>query len=166
MLRQPVAHHLPEPLRSYGEAWERLESWLISHGVGVRHQEHKVFALHLTRLLPARAVGEQIRAGHPVLAHHTVGIVGWVLPHVAILDYFGLNDAVIAREPPRATGSEGRSMAHNRAPPEGYLECFRPNVFVDARLQLEVRPREAPLTEDEIRHCEATYRERARKGRS
>ena len=40
-------------------------------------------------------------------------------------------------------------MAHERRPPEGYIDCFKPNV--DLALG-RVKPR--PLTDDDIRACE------------
>ena len=42
-------------------------------------------------------------------------------------------------------------MAHDRGPPEGYVECFRPNVFVHANGKLGLRVRAHELTDDEIR---------------
>jgi arabinofuranosyltransferase len=44
-------------------------------------------------------------------------------------------------------------MAHDRWPPPGYLECFRPNAAVRAG-RLQVSPRQTPLTDVEIRACE------------
>ena len=92
-----------------------------------------------------------------MLAYHTIGVPGWVLPNVAILDWFGLNDAVIAHAKPTRTTSEERQMAHDRGPPEGYIECFRPNVFVRTNGKLGVRPRARDLTADEIRACEERF---------
>jgi arabinofuranosyltransferase len=107
---------------------------------------------------PARAIGSQISGdGHPVLAYHTIGVPGWVLPNVAILDWFGLNDVVIAHSKPTRATSEDRQMAHDRGPPEGYLECFRPNVFVSKKKGLSMLPRTQALTADEIRACEERF---------
>jgi arabinofuranosyltransferase len=45
-------------------------------------------------------------------------------------------------------------MAHDRIPPPGYVECFRPNLEIrDGVLRLEAR--DHPLTDDEIRACES-----------
>jgi hypothetical protein len=55
-----------------------------------------------------------------------VGVLSWVLPTAAIVDAHGLNDLIIARSPIDPT--IGRVMAHDRVPPEGYLECFGGNV--------------------------------------
>lgn len=156
-LRLPVAPHLPAPFRWYGAAWDNLEAWLIERFVGVRHQEHKVFAEHLAARFPTRATGSRLRGTDvPVMAFNTVGVVGWVLPHVAILDTYGLNDAVIAHSPLRGV-SEERYMGHSLGPPDGYVECFRPNIVLRQNGTVEVQPRAAPLTDDEIRRCEAKF---------
>ena len=55
-----------------------------------------------------------------------VGWPGWVLPDVAILDGRGLNDRVVARTAPPP--GKRRHMAHDRKPPPGYVQCFRPNA--------------------------------------
>ena len=61
-----------------------------------------------------------------------VGAAAWALPNVAIIDEFGLNDRVIARNPvPEAVArarQRVRVMAHERTPPRGYIQCFLPNV--------------------------------------
>ncbi len=57
-----------------------------------------------------------------------LALVGWVLPQVAIIDRFGLNDKVVARSP--TSTPPKRKMAHERRPPSGYVDCFQPNVRV------------------------------------
>jgi arabinofuranosyltransferase len=159
-LHYRVSPHLPAGLRWYGAAWDDLEGWLIRHLVGLRHQEHKIFGeLQLARF-PTREQGAQISGeDHPVLAYHTIGVPGWVLPNVAVIDWFGLNDVVIAHAKPTRSDPEKRQMAHDRGPPEGYIECFRPNVFVLKKYGFSVRPRERALTDEEIRACETRYLE-------
>ena len=81
-----------------------------------------------------------------------------MLPQVAIIDALGLNDYVIARnEATRAEQSDRpeRQMAHDREAPEGYVECFRPNVVLENNYIVKVRPRRHPLTDDDIVECEA-----------
>jgi arabinofuranosyltransferase len=155
MLRYPVAPHLPPGLRAYGAAWDGLEDWLIRRAVGTRHQEHKIFGDYQRALFPTREVGSRLAGDErPVMAYHTVGVPGWVLPHVAIIDVYGLNDAVIAHTAPPASRTGQRSMGHDRRPPAGYVECFRPNVMLGEDGRLVVIPRERTLTADEIRACE------------
>ena len=150
-LREAIAGHFPPGIRSVVAAWDASQARLISQYVGVRHQEHKVFAELQQRWLPTRAVGERIGwEERAILAIGSVGVPGWVLPEVAIIDVFGLNDRVIARNL-RATSE--RRMAHDRRPPEGYVECFRPNLRIDAR-QAIVTPRVPQLRDSDIRDCE------------
>jgi arabinofuranosyltransferase len=157
-LRFHVAPLLPPPLAWYAAAWDGLEDWLISHLVAIRHQEHKVFGEFQLARFPSRAQGSQIAlSGLPVMAYHTIGVPGWVLPNVAILDWFGLNDPVIAHAKPKFTSSEERQMAHDRGPPEGYFECFRPNVTVHPNGKLGVRLRSRELTAEQVQRCEQRF---------
>ena len=48
-------------------------------------------------------------------------------------------------------------MAHDRGPPEGYFECFRPNVVVYPSGKLGVRLRARELTAQEIHACEERF---------
>jgi arabinofuranosyltransferase len=153
-----LAPRFPTPLRGYVAAWDELEYWLFAHFVGLRQSTHKLFAEHQLAHFPTRAQGLRFDArGFPVLAHNAVGVPGWVLPNVAILDTQGLNDAVIARSPPVSSESSRRHMAHDRKPPDGYLLCFRPNLFVTAQDVLTVGRREIDLSPDEIRACEERF---------
>ena len=161
-LRVFVAPLLPSPVRWYGAAWDDLESWLVAHFIGIRHEAHRVFAEHQLAHFPTRAQGSQLDGrGYPVLAHNAVGVPGWVLPHVVILDTQGLNDAVIARAAPVSTTSEQRHMAHDRKPPPGYVECFRPNLFVTPDGVLTIGRRAVDLSAPEIRACEDRFRAQA-----
>jgi arabinofuranosyltransferase len=99
-----------------------------------------------------------------------VGYPGWVFPHVAVIDMWGLNDRVIARAP--ASESDTRLMAHDRVAPAGYLECFEPDLIQlrpgeeETRIPLPadvtpgLRPRvqafarSQPLRDARIRECE------------
>ena len=119
----------PNFVLSYLHAFDELQFWLIGHSVCMRHQEHKVFYLHLTETLPSRAEGLNLPdAGYPVLTASSVGVVSWVLPKVNIIDALGLNDYVVARNPDLNLPIE---MAHERRPPKGYMECFAGNVVLD-----------------------------------
>jgi arabinofuranosyltransferase len=153
-----IADQFPWPARPVVALWDDWQTWLIEHLVGMRHQEHKVFEQRQIDLFPTREEGSKIAWDERnVRADGTVGVAGWVLPNVAIIDRRGLNDRVIAgHRPPEF---EKRGMAHDRAPPPGYEECFRPNVFIDHR-RVWLKPREAPLTDEDIRRCESRDWER------
>ena len=147
-LVRPIAGRFPPPLSWYVSIFDRNQAWLIARWIGVRHQEHKAFAAYMMETTPTRAQGGLIPwDGHPVAVAYSPGILAYDLPHVAFIDYLGLSDHVIARSP--AIPEEPRQIAHERRPPEGYVECFKPNV--DLALG-RVRPR--LLSDDDIRACE------------
>jgi len=164
---RPVAPRFPALLRSYAQLFDSLQEWLIVRHVGMRHQEHKVF--HDTQLerYPPREIGRRFgRDGTAVSVEMAIGVYGWVLPNVAVIDYFGLTDRVIARTPPRERASAEaprlppllrgkRLMAHDRRPPPGYVECFEPDLRVVAGRRVVRAPRAAPLTPERIRECES-----------
>jgi len=153
----PLAPTFPAWARPVIARWDGWQAWLIGHSVGTRHQEHKVFAQFERGWLPERGKSK-LRLegqGRAVIAEPSVGVLGWVLPDVAVIDLMGLNDRVIARNPARITEGHERQMAHDRQPPPGYRECFRPNVMALNGLGLYVERRDQPLTDAEIVRCEA-----------
>ena len=154
-LIQPLAPSFPGWTRPIIARWDDWQAWLIGHSVGTRHQEHKVFSQFQRDLLPepGRSKLRLEGQGRAVAAGEAVGVLGWVLKDVAIIDVLGLNDLVVARNPEiRGREGHGRQMAHDRKPPDGYVECFRPNIVVGAILY--VRPRSEPLTDAQIIACE------------
>jgi arabinofuranosyltransferase len=128
----------------------------------MRRQEHEVLYELKARQLPSRQVGArtQWEQGHPVEAAPTIGVLAWVLPEVAIIDKYGLNDAIVARQG-RRTHDE-RRMAHDWKPPKGYVQCFRPNVRLGGRPReneravgrVRIRTRAEALTSEDIQECE------------
>jgi arabinofuranosyltransferase len=154
-LFRPVAPAFPPIVRWYPAGFDRLQRWLIRHWVCVRHQEHKVFWQTQTARYPPREEQRSIpEERYPVFTTDSVGMPGWVFPHMAILDRKGLNDLVIARGRVRPT--RRRQMAHERRPPPGYIECFEPNIHVTGGQVVAVR-RKKPLTADDIRACETRW---------
>lgn len=152
----PALHGAMGPIAGWFDA---LQSELIDHSVGLRHQEHKIFGETQRRFFSVRRPVEPGTAGIPVMSWGTVGVPGWVLPNVAFIDLFGLNDYVIARNP--VAPNAFRVMAHDRRAPPGYADCFRPNAGVVANSGLPyANARETPLTADEVRACERTWAEK------
>jgi arabinofuranosyltransferase len=144
----------PQLLIGYLRSYDDMQSWLIGHAVGMRHQEHKLFHELLVRVLPTREQGLAMSDEEfLVTANPNVGVIAWVLPKVNVIDTLGLNDYVIARVP---VDSAAGFMAHERHPPPGYVECFAPNVEV-IDLQLLVHPRPVELTADKIAECEQHF---------
>jgi len=239
----PVAPHLPALLRPLVQPYDEWQRWLNLRAVCMRNTHMKVNFEVFVHRAPSREEGERIPFdGFPVHATQTVGVVGWVLPNVAIIDLLGLNDPVVARTPvptaeerlerrtrqmigefeafdknhdQRVTPEEfapflaalqpdappgpeqlqrgvadvlrrfdidgdgsvtrdeyierghlhgDRLLAHDRVPPPGYVEGFRPNVDV-WNGKATVKARKAPLAEQDIRQHEATFRARFGAGR-
>jgi arabinofuranosyltransferase len=157
-MRVPIAARFPWPFQPLVAVWDRLQADLISHSVGNRHQEHLIFYRYQIARNPTREQGSQMRwVNRHVLASGTIGVPGWVLPGVAVIDRFGLNDRVIAHAPLRA-GQTPHQMAHDRRPPPGYLQCLRPDLryepatpeMVDRPLPADVAPASLPGLIEEI----------------
>jgi arabinofuranosyltransferase len=154
-LSYEVAPHLPVGLRWYGEWFDSLQAYVIWRFVGMRHQEHKAFHRFKRALFPPRAEGAKIAyEAYPVHVAGEVGLVGWLLPNVAIIDGFGLNDYFVARGP--VTKSSERRMGHDRWAPPGYCEAFRANVRLENGRWV-VDERTEPLDAEEILQIQAKY---------
>ena len=235
-LRESFPSFVHPVLRRF-ETWQR---WLHDHVVGLRRESHRYFVEHLKLTSPTREDGAKVTwDGRPTMITTAAGVVGWSLPHVAMIDVYGLNDAVVARNPvpsidartakleeqqaamfrvldqnsdgridevelkpalkqlwptladeadtiekgardfvakqdrdgdgvlsahelfPKKpmTPSSVRRMGHERVPPPGYVEGFKPNArIVDKKVVFD--PRESPLTDEGIREHERRFRER------
>jgi arabinofuranosyltransferase len=150
-----VSPLLPAPWSWIAKPWDEWQAWLVSHSVCRRHQEHKVFYATQVAWYPSREVGQRIPwEFRRLLTVRLVGVPGWVFPNVAILDELGLNDRVIAHSNP--AHPDHRLMAHDREPPEGYVECFQPNITVNRR-QIHVLDDVPPLTDERITTCESRF---------
>jgi arabinofuranosyltransferase len=161
----PIAGFLPGPLAWYAMPWDLMHEHMLRRFVGIRHQGHKTY-LHSQKLrFPDRETGSKIPADDlPIYVAGGVGWPAWAMPHVYVIDKLGLNDVVIARNPDLRS-SKGRSMAHDRQPPPGYLECFEPNVQPGPGDTTVVRRRPRPFTAADVRRCEAEFLERVTTGR-
>ena len=99
-------------------------------GVAVPAQEHIVFARQQRDWFSCY---EQLPTGvlpdNAVMAYGTVGVLPFYLPDLTVVDTLGLTDAVIARNPCKSSNRQ-RVMAHDRHPPDGYLEQRGVNVEV------------------------------------
>ena len=173
----PLAKHLPAPLRGVGRVWDALQAELISHAVGMRDQEHRVFHLFQLAMFPPRRDPGPKAGELDVIAVETVGVPGWVYPRAAIIDTLALNDRVLAKSAP-AERSDHRMMAHELWASKAYVACYSPNLvptpaqerfgFFEAprvRLHPSVQPgafgrrlvpqpRAVPLTDEQVRACE------------
>jgi arabinofuranosyltransferase len=144
----------PVFLISYLQFYDEMQRWLISRAVCTRHQEHKVFHETMIDLLVSRQEGMLLSGDQfPVLAYGSVGVVGWTLPRVNVIDELGLNDYVIARNPEL---SDTGLIAHERQAPPGYTECFSPNVTLGHK-QVVIQQRPVEMTRETIVECERHY---------
>ncbi len=148
--------HLPSVMGWYVRPFDLLQTWMIRRFMCARQQEHRVFGDHQRATYPTRHRGLQVPLqALAVLEVGGVGVPGWTMPHVAIIDRFGLNDHVVARTPIQT--HRRRYMGHARLPPPGYVECFRPNVRIVER-QIVIDERDPPMVPEDIIRCERRYR--------
>lgn len=153
----PLADQFPAPLRPVVGSWDALQDWLhTKHLVGCRYYVHRLLPPTKLAFLPTRAEALKRygwRENRQILTVGSVGVLGWQLPEVAIIDRFGLNDRVVARNPTHGRARD-RKMAHERRPPEGYVECFHPNLRA-RRTRLQKLKGVRPASDEMIRSCEA-----------
>jgi arabinofuranosyltransferase len=160
-LVEPISDDLPAVLYPLTKPFDALQAWLIEHHVCVRRQEHRLFWRRQIQRFPARTLEVPEACGdYPTAYFGTVGVASWVLPTVNIIDGYGLNDYVIARHQPPSVGI--RRMAHDRAPPEGYLASFVANVRWTGLRKITYyrRPPESELTAEKIRALEKYWEDK------
>lgn len=102
---RPIAADVPALLRPLARWHDRQMAWLKPQVLCGRPRVHAQWLDEATARLPARARGDYDLADVPVLRERGVGLPGWVLPDVAVLDEHGLNDWVVARSPKRGAPS-------------------------------------------------------------
>jgi arabinofuranosyltransferase len=141
----------PAILRPGIEFWNGLQSWFFAHSICVRQERHRDLYLRNREYFPPRAVGSTLKwKTRGVYSRGTIGMPGWVFPEVAMIDRYGLNDRVIARN--LMKDNRGRRLFHERGPPPGYIECFRPNLrFTKTSVSVVGRP----LSDERIIECES-----------
>ncbi|MBL8734883.1 MAG: EF-hand domain-containing protein [Planctomycetes bacterium] len=96
-----VAPHVPAFVRPVFRLYDRCQAWLRVHHVGLKRGNLARFGEEMQAMLPPR--GTPVIGAKPgvrmVFHGWAIGVLGWVLPDVAIIDMLGLNDWVIARNP-------------------------------------------------------------------
>ncbi len=150
-----TADKLPIFLWPIAKADDILQRWLSAHLVCIRRQEHKLFLEYQLKKYPRRIMTVPKYAGkYPVGYFTTVGVPGWAYPTVAIIDGYGLNDYIIARNP--IPPNKERRMAHERSAPDSYIASFVPNLLPDRDgvYRFYDRPEELELTSARIKLIE------------
>jgi arabinofuranosyltransferase len=162
-MKVPIADHFPVVCQWYAQFFDHLQFWLISHHVCMRHQEHKIYHLERLKTWPTREQGLKLPdEGFPVMQLYSVGVPGWVLPKINIIDLWGLNDYVIARIPVKK--GKYRAMAHDRVAPREYVQCFSPNVRNIPEKGIVFTPRDTKLLAADIIACEKEWVKKIKKG--
>ena len=107
-----------------------LRRQLGSQSVAVRVTEHRQLA---NRRIESWKPYEQALLGvlpdDAVMANDGVGIQPYFVPDLKIVDFHGLTDATVARNPTILENYQ-RQMAHDRYPPPGYLQQRGVNFII------------------------------------
>lgn len=91
---------LPQIVHPIIDEYRDWQTWLHAHMVCQRRETHNQFVDHLRTTSPTRAEGQLVTWDErPIFVCAAAGVVGWSMPHVGIIDVYGLNDAVVARNP-------------------------------------------------------------------
>jgi arabinofuranosyltransferase len=96
-----VTPHAPAALRPVARWFDRQQVWLFFRYIGLRCNHHAARLRSLEPRFPARVRHPDAATTFPIRAESAVGLPGWMLPDVALIDVFGLNDWVVARTPVR-----------------------------------------------------------------
>src|SRR5262249_14223446 len=96
-----IANDLPWPLRPLLPPCRRCSSSPLLPTMGIRRTAHASFADVRRSFAPARQFAPEAWTGLASARLGAIGILGWNLPDVAILDEYGLCDWVVARSPMR-----------------------------------------------------------------
>ena len=90
--------------------------------VALPFAEHREFANErLRKWKPYENMENGVIPDDALMVGCTIGIRFYYLPDLKVIDFCGLTDATVARNPVEAPNHE-RDMAHDRQPPVGYLE--------------------------------------------
>ena len=99
-----------------------LRRSLIRQSVAMRFVEHREFANRRLRTWkPYENMENGVIPDDALMVSGGIGIHFYYLPDLKVIDFRGLTDATVARNPVEAPNHE-RQMAHDRQPPVGYLE--------------------------------------------
>jgi hypothetical protein len=96
-----LAPDAPALLRPIVREYDRWQAWLRLHAIGLRSGAFQALAEQMQSSFQGRIFCPEAWPGIPIMDSAAVGVFGWNLPDVAILDDHGLNDWVVARTPPR-----------------------------------------------------------------
>ncbi len=110
---------------------QQLGDWLANHAIAARQRTHALFAeMMLDRYGAFRAVEDEVLfAPTAVTKASSIGVIGFYLDDLALIDILGLTDHTIARHDDVGPNAQ-RRMGHDRRPPRGYLDQRGYNLVV------------------------------------
>lgn len=153
----------------FTEEWDAAQKKLIYQGIGLRHQEHKILTEELLKTFPSREEGSRIKkSDNRLFAWDFVGVAGWVLPEVNIIDLSGQNNKIVSGSALKFP--DRRLFGHERAVPAGYVQCFNggSNLYVEpfsGKKNLRLL-RAAPLSDGQIKGCENFWKSQINAGKA
>ena len=99
-------------------------------GVGKRFDMYRGFTIgEIQRWKPYEKMARGWLPDDILVLWTNIGIPSYYLPDLKVIDFWGLTDATIARNPVTKLNHE-RAMAHDRQPPLGYLEQRGVNIRI------------------------------------
>ncbi|MBR1776962.1 MAG: hypothetical protein IJ752_00040 [Alphaproteobacteria bacterium] len=150
----------------FTKQWDEAQKKLIYQGIGLRHQEHKVLTEELLRSFPDREEGSRIpKAANHLFAWDFIGVPGWTLPEVIIIDLSGQNNKIAAMADFKFPNR--RLFGHERSVPDGYVQCFGGrSLYIDpfAGKKNLTFQKQLPLSDGKIKGCESFWRTQLGKG--
>jgi len=116
-------------MKEIAPAYDALMQRLVAQAIAVRWIEHRVFQDKVEAMYGPYGRAKRLRfPATAVLAHPWAGRLPFYLDDVTVIDTHGLTDKVIARS--GAPANRARAMAHDRFPPDGYLEQRGVNIDI------------------------------------
>ena len=109
---------------------EDLRAELAERFIGIRFVRHRQ-ALDgaVKKFLPYEGVLRGKMPEDAVTVQGVLGVRGYYLAEMKVVDYHGLTDKTVARNPVVVSNGE-RRMGHDRVPPYGYLERRGVNMWI------------------------------------
>src|SRR5262249_30868133 len=125
----PAAFTLPF-MEEIAAPYRAAQAFTSKHSVGLRWPEHRNFWHQ-----QSDAYGEYARyadgllPNDAVMSHPLIGVLGFSLGSLTIIDELGLTDRVVAHNADTRP-NKWRQLAHDRHPPPGYLQRRGVNLTV------------------------------------
>lgn len=112
-------------------AYNPLGAWLADHAVAARARTHHNFAEMMLRRYGAfrEFEDETLFSEDAVTKASSIGVIGFYLDDIVLIDILGLTDHTVARTPTDKSNAS-RRMGHDRRPPPGYLDARGYNLDV------------------------------------